>query len=140
MVILSCALTWLIRLEETAMDQAVHQLLQLILQGITWVLKTFEALWVWSWSQITWIFSMSWGDLPAWKMALGVAALLTLASLLFVMAQRGLAAFGQIAGAFWTMTLTMFTFLSFIVIAGVLSRGFQWVVASVPDDFWQKFI
>jgi CHASE2 domain-containing sensor protein len=34
------------------MNQAVHQLLQLILQGLTWFLRTIEALWVWSWSQI----------------------------------------------------------------------------------------
>src|ERR1043166_6165201 len=122
------------------MNQTVHQLLQLILQGITWVLKTVEALWVWSWTQITATFSMSWGDLPAWKMGLGVVALLTLAAILFVMARRGLAAFGQIAGAFWTMKLTLFTFLTFVGVGGVLSRGFHWVVASVPDKFWEKFI
>jgi hypothetical protein len=29
---------------------------------------------------------------------------------------------------------------SFIVIAGQFSRGFQWVVASVPDDFWQRLM
>ena len=122
------------------MNQTVHQFLQLILQGITWVLKTIEDLWLWSWSQITAMFGMSWSDLAAWKMALGVVAVLTLATILFVMAKRGLAAFGQIAGAFWTMALTMFTFLTFVVTAGVLSRGFQWVVASVPDKFWEKFI
>ena len=33
------------------MNNAVHQLVQLILQGITWVLKTAEALWIWSWTQ-----------------------------------------------------------------------------------------
>ncbi len=122
------------------MNESVHQLLQLILQGITWVLKTVETLWVWSWSQIMSLFNMTWGDLPAWKTALGIVAILTLFSILFVMAKHGLAAFGQIAGAFWTMMLTMFSFLTFVVIAGVLSRGFQWVVASVPDDFWTKFI
>jgi hypothetical protein len=26
------------------------------------------------------------------------------------------------------------------VIAGLFSRGFQWVVASVPDDFWQRLM
>ena len=122
------------------MNQAVHQLLQLILQGITWVFKTVEALWVWSWTQITGAFGMSWGNLPAWKMALGVIAIGTLAAILAVMFKRGLAAFGQIAGAFWTMALTMFTFLTFIVMAGLFSRGFQWVVATVPDNFWEKFI
>ena len=122
------------------MNQTVHQFLQLILQGITWVLRTVEALWLWSWTQITSLFNMSWGDLAAWKMALGAVAVLTLGMILFVMAKRGLAAFGQIAGAFWTMTLTLFTFLTFMVTAGALSFGFQWVVESVPDNFWQKFI
>ncbi len=122
------------------MNQTVHQFLQLILQGITWVLKTVEALWLWSWSQITSMFNMSWTDLPGWKMAVGAVAIMTLAAILFVMAKRGLAAFSQIAGAFWTMTLTLFTFLSFVVLAGVLSLGFQWVVETVPDKFWEKFI
>jgi hypothetical protein len=31
------------------MNQALHQLLQLILQGLAWFLHTIEALWVWSW-------------------------------------------------------------------------------------------
>jgi hypothetical protein len=30
--------------------------------------------------------------------------------------------------------------LSFIVMAGLLSPGFQWVVASVPDDFWRRIL
>lgn len=27
-----------------------------------------------------------------------------------------------------------------LLMAGVLSRGVQWVVATVPDNFWQKVI
>jgi hypothetical protein len=26
------------------------------------------------------------------------------------------------------------------VVAGLFSRGVQWVVASVPDHFWEKFL
>ena len=63
-----------------------------------------------------------------------------LAGLLLMMIRRGLAAFGKIAHAFWTMALTMFGILTFIVIAGLFSRGFQWVVASVPDDFWTRIL
>jgi hypothetical protein len=122
------------------MNQAVHQLLQLILQGLTWFLRTLEALWVWSWSQIAAMFSTPWDSLPGWKIALALIATAVLAALLVVMIKRGLEAFGKIAAAFWTMALTMFGILSFIVIAGVFSRGFQWVVASVPDTFWDKFM
>ena len=122
------------------MNQTVHQLLQLILQGLTWFLRTIEALWVWSWSQITAVFSTPWENLPAWKTALAFIAVAVLATLLIVMIWRGIEALGRIAAAFWTMAVTLFGVLSFIVIAGLLSRGFQWVVASVPDDFWQRLM
>jgi hypothetical protein len=122
------------------MNEAVHQLLQLILQGFTWVLRTIEALWVWSWAQIAAAFNMSWGNLPAWKVALGLVVMAVLAAILVVMFMRGLRAFGRIAAAFWTMAVTLFGILTFVVLAGLFSRGFQWVVASVPDNFWQKFL
>ena len=122
------------------MNQAVHQLIQLILQGLTWFLRTLEALWVWSWSQIASVFSTPWDSLPGWKIAIALVVVAVLAALLLVMIRRALEAFGRIAAAFWTMALTMFGVLSFIVIAGLFSRGFQWVVASVPDDFWQRLL
>jgi hypothetical protein len=122
------------------MNQAIHQLLQLILQGLAWFLRTIEALWVWSWSQIAAVFTTPWDSLPGWKIALAIIAMSILAVLLLMMLRRGLAALGEIAAAFWTMALTMFGVLSFIVIAGLFSRGFQWVVASVPDDFWQRLM
>ena len=122
------------------MNQAVHQLLQLILQGFTWFLRTMEALWDWSWAQIAAVFHMSWGNLPAWKIALGVIAIAVLAGLLMMMFRRALAAFGRIAAAFWTMAVTAFGILAFVVMAGLFSRGFQWVVASIPDQFWEKFL
>jgi hypothetical protein len=125
---------------ETAMNQAVHQLLQLILQGLTWFLRTLEALWDWSWKQISSAFNTSWANLPGWKIAVAIIAIAVLAALLLMMIRRGLAAFGQIAHAFWTMALTMFGVLTFIVIAGLFSRGFQWVVASIPDDFWTRIL
>jgi len=122
------------------MNQAVHQLLQLIQQGVAWFLRTIEALWVWSWAQISAAFSTPWDSLPGWKLALALIAIAVLAALLLAMIRRGLAALGEIAAAFWTMALTAFGILSFIVIAGLFSRGFQWVVASVPDDFWRRLM
>jgi hypothetical protein len=126
-------------LEEKAMNQSFHELSQLILQGVAWVLRAVETLWVWSWSQIAYVFSLSWADLPTWKVMVGMAAVLTLAVLVLVMLKHGLVALGQIVGALWTVTLTAFTFLAFVAVAGMLSRGFQWVVANVPDNFWEKF-
>jgi hypothetical protein len=122
------------------MNQSVHQLMQLVLQGIAWVLKTIELLWDWSWTQIMGMFNMSWSNLPAWKMVVGALAIIILAGILVTMARRGMEAFGKIAGAFWTMVLTMLAIVSFVVVAGVTSRGFQWVVATVPDRFWEKFL
>lgn len=122
------------------MNNAVHQLVQLILQGLTWALKTAEALWIWSWTQIAAVFSMSWGNLPGWKLALGLIAVAVLAAILVAVARRAWDAFGRIATAFWTMALTLFALLTFVVAAGLFSRGFQWVVASVPDRFWSGLI
>jgi hypothetical protein len=122
------------------MNNAVRQFVQLILQGITWVLKTAEVLWIWSWSQIESVFSMSWRNLPGWKLALGLLAVAVLAAVLVGVARRAWDAFGRIAAAFWTMALTLFALLSFVVAAGLFSRGFQWVVASVPNEFWHGLI
>ena len=122
------------------MNQEVHQLLQLILQGFAWVLRTIETLWVWSWSQIVHAFGMSWGNLPAWKIVVGVLFIVILAAILVALFKRCVAGFEKIAAAFWTMTMTAFAVLSFVLMAGLFSRGFQWVVASVPDKFWEKFL
>ena len=122
------------------MNQSIHELMQLVLQGIAWVLRTIEILWTWSWAQIMAMFNMSWTNLPAWKMVVGMIAVAVLGGILFIMARRGLEAFGKIAAAFWTMVLTMVAIVSFVVVAGITSRGFQWVVATVPDRFWEKFL
>lgn len=122
------------------MNESVHQLLRLLLQGFTWFVKTIEALWDWSWTQILSAFKISWDNLPGWKLAVGIIAILVLAALLLAMFKRVLAAFGEIATAFWTMAMTVFGVLVFVVVAGLFSRGFQWVVASVPDHFREKFL
>jgi hypothetical protein len=122
------------------MNDTVHQFLQVLLQGITWVVRTIEALWAWSWSQITSVFSMSWDNLPGWKLALGLVAVGVLIAIFVIIAKRAVAAFSRIAAAFWTIGMTLVGVLTFVVVAGLFSRGFTWVVASVPDDFWQKLL
>ena len=115
------------------MNDAVQQLVKLILQALTWVFNTAAALWVWSWTQITALFGMAWGDLPGWKLAVGIGILVVLATILVIVAIRAWDALGRIAAAFWTMALTLVTLLAFVVAAGLFSRGFQWVVTSMPD-------
>ena len=83
------------------MNQAVHQLLQLILQGVTWVVRTLETLWTWSWAQIIAAFNMSWANLPAWKVIVAVVAILLLVAMMVVLFQRAMCAFSEIAAAFW---------------------------------------
>ena len=122
------------------MNQAVHQFLQLLLQGFAWFLKTIESLWTWSWSQIVAIFNISWGNLPAWKLAVSLICIVLLAALLVTLFRRGVYALRRIAAAFWTMALTAFGILIIVVTAGLLSRGVTWMVASVPDNFWDRFL
>jgi hypothetical protein len=122
------------------MNDAVHQFMQLLLQGVVWILRTAEALWIWSWSQIVAAFNMSWMELPAWKLALGIAALAILVMMLVTMFVRGLVVFERIAYAMWAMVVTAFSLLAFVVLAGVFAKGFTWTVANVPNDFWQKLV
>jgi hypothetical protein len=122
------------------MNQSIHQLLQVILQGISWVSRTIEMLWVWSWSQIIHAFDTSWWDLPPWKIVVGLIFIAVLALILLQLLRRSLAAFEKIAAAFWMMTLTVFGVLTFVAIAGVFSLGFQWVVTTIPDKFWERLV
>jgi hypothetical protein len=122
------------------MTNAVHQLVRLILEGITWVLRTAEALWDWSWAQINAAFAMSWGALPAWKIAVGIVLIAALIALLFSIVSRAWYSFRRIAAAFWAMVMMLVGLLAFVVVAGLFSRGFVWIVASVPDRFWQSLI
>ena len=102
----------------------------------TWALQTFEALWVWSWNKIGSIFNITWTNLPGWKLALGLVALGVLGALFVVMILRSWEAMARIAAAFWTAGVTMFALLTFVVLTALFSRGFQWVVTTVPDQFW----
>jgi hypothetical protein len=109
--------------------------MQLILQGLGWFLRTLEKIWIWSWTQIMSVFNMSWADLPAWKMIIGVIFMIALAVILVMMVMRGLDAFRRIAHAFWAMAVTVFGVVAFVAIAGLFSLGFQWVVNNTPNSF-----
>ena len=118
------------------MNQAVHQFLQLVLQAFSWAIATFETLWVWSWAQIASLFALSWGELAGWKLALGLVALGILIALLVAMALRGWEALSRVILAIRTTAVTLVALLALVVTAALFSRGFQWVVANVPDRFW----
>ena len=120
------------------MNDAIHQLIQVILQGVTWVLRTIERLWAWSWSQIESAFNMSWGSLPAWKVVLGVIALAVMVVLVVRILRSSLHAFKNIAEAFWTMVMAAFGVLALVLVAGLFSRGFVWFMATVPNDVFAR--
>ena len=120
------------------MNQTIHQFLQLVLQGITWAIKMFETLWAWSWAQIASLFSLSWAELPGWKLVLGLLALGVLIALLIAMVLRGWEALIRVILAIRTTAVSLFVLLALVVTAALFSRGFQWVVATVPDRFWDS--
>jgi hypothetical protein len=126
--------------KEAAMNQSLSELVRVIQQGIAWVLHVIERLWDWSWTQIISAFNMRWFDLPTWKLILGLVFMAALAYILYQLIKRCLAAFEKIATAFWTMTATLLGILTFVVIAGAFSLSFQWLVRTVPDRFWEKFL
>jgi len=120
------------------MNDAIHQLMQVILQGVTWVLRTIERVWVWSWGQIESVFNISWGSLPAWKVVVGVIALAVMVVIVVRLLRSSLHAFKNIAEAFWTMVMAAFGVLALVLVAGLFSRGFVWVMASVPNDVFAR--
>ena len=121
------------------MNQSLHELIRVILEGISWVLNTIVRLWEWSWEQIISAFKMPWWNLPAWKLIVGILFMAGLAYILYQLIRRAMAAFEKIANAFWTMAATLLGIITFVVIAGAFSLSFQWVVKTVPDRFWEKF-
>jgi hypothetical protein len=122
------------------MNQSLRELIQIIERGIGWVLRTIVFLWEWSWTQISSAFSMQWWNLPAWKLVLGILFMAALAYILYQLIKRALGAFEKIATAFWTMAATLLSIIAFVVIAGAFSLSFQWVVRTVPDRFWERFL
>jgi hypothetical protein len=120
------------------MNDAIHQLMQVILQGVTWVLRTIERLWAWSWSQVESAFNMSWGNLPAWKVVLGVIAVAVMVVIVVRIIRSSLHAFKNIAEAFWTMVMAAFGVLALVLVAGLFSRGFIWFMATVPNDVFAR--
>jgi len=122
------------------MNQSIHQLLQVILYGISWVLRAIEALWVWSWSQITHAFDMSLWNLPPWKIVVGRFSLRFWPGYFANCSDVAWQLSRKMAAALWAMTLTLFGVLTIVAIVGVFLRRFQWVVTTVPDKFWENFL
>lgn len=121
------------------MTQSLRELIGIIISGIRWALDVIVKLWDWSWAQITSVFAMPWWNLATWKLVVGLLAMAVLAYLLYQLIRRCLGAFEKIATAFWTMAATLLGVITFVVIAGAFSFGFQWVVKTVPDHFWERF-
>jgi hypothetical protein len=119
-------------------NETVHSLLQVVLQAITWAFKAIEQLWVWSWAQIASLFSLSWGDLAGWKLGLGLIAAGILIAFLVVLILRGWEALARIVLAIRTTVVTLSVLLALVVVAALFSRGFQWIVTTVPDRFWES--
>ena len=108
------------------MNEAVHQLLQLILQGLHLGAADDRGA----------VGLVVGPESPAPSACRGAACGLedrdrvggdgrARGDILVVMFIRGLRAFGRIAAAFWTMAVTLFGILSFVVVAGLFSRGFH---------------
>jgi hypothetical protein len=51
---------------------------------------------------------------------------------------RSLAAFRNIAQAFWTMAMAAFGIVAVVMIAGVFSRGFVWIMTDVSNDAFAR--
>jgi hypothetical protein len=88
---------------------------------------------------------MSWLNFPPWKIVVGLIFIAALAWILLqLLGRSSVVAFEKIAASVLDDALTLlgapalFGVLTFLAIAGVFSRGFEWAVTTVADNFWQK--
>jgi hypothetical protein len=123
---------------EAPMNDAVHQLLQLVLQAITWAFKTIEALWVWSWVQIAALFLPVVGRLGGLEAGARSDRRRHLDRDSCRADRARLGALARIMLAIRTTVVTLSVLLALVVVAALFSRGFQWIVTTVPDRFWES--
>jgi hypothetical protein len=116
------------------MEQAFHQLIQFLQQGISAIFRFVNLLWGWSVEQISHLMAVPWQSWPIWKQLLlvlviaGVVwALYRAVRELFHAGEAILAAFASLLGVF-VRTLPS------VVLAGVIALGGVWVMNHLDNS------
>jgi hypothetical protein len=111
--------------------QYIVQLLQLVQQGIEWVLRLVQAAWNWSLNQVLQVPWDNLGNLPFWKVLL---LLLTSGTIVYCLYRAGreiLDAGKKVLAAFMTLVDVFVKTLPPILLAGGAAALGAWVINHV---------
>jgi len=110
------------------MQQAFHQLVEFLHQGIAAIFRFVQLIWTWSVDQITALLAVPWQQWPLWKQFLLVLVLAGVIWALFRVARELFEASVRILGAFASLLGVLVHTLPSVVLAGVIALGGVWVM------------
>jgi hypothetical protein len=110
------------------MQNAFHQLLQFLQQGIAAIFRFVQLLWNWSVEQISHLVAVPWQDWPIWKQVLFVLVLAGVVWALYKAARELFEAGEKILGAFASLLGVLVRTLPSVVLAGLIALGGAWAM------------
>jgi len=127
------------------MQQAFHQLLQFLQEGIAEIFRFVQLLWNWSVDQISHLVAVPWQQWPIWKQILFVLVLAGVVWALYRAAKELFEAGEKILGAFASLLGVLVHTLPSVVLAGLIALGGVWVMnhlentpLHLPVAFWSS--
>jgi hypothetical protein len=108
----------------------------------SWAARVLQAVrmsWDWTWTQIASAYALPWSSLDWWKLSAGGMLMLALGyfGVVFLAAWYNSIEKDEGMVILRTAAITLCGVLVLFAIAGAFSFGFQWVVTTVPDRFWE---
>jgi hypothetical protein len=110
------------------MQQAFHQLLEFLQQGISAIFRFVQLIWTWSVDQISHLVAVPWQEWPIWKQILLVLVLAGVVWALYKAAKEIFEAGEKILGAFASLLGVLVRTLPSVVLAGLIALGGVWVM------------
>jgi len=125
------------------MQNAFHQLLEFLQQGIAGIFRFVQLLWNWSVDQISHLVAVPWQQWPIWKQILFAIVLAGVVWALYKAARELFEAGEKILGAFASLLGVLVHTLPSVVLAGIIALGGVWVMnhlentpLHLPVAFW----
>jgi|SRR5690242_410348 len=110
------------------MQQAFHQLLHFLRDGIAAIFRFVQILWTWSVDQIAALLAVPWQQWPFWKQILLVLVLAGVIWTLFQSARELFRAGERILIAFAVLLGVLVRTLPSVVLAGLIALGGVWLM------------
>jgi hypothetical protein len=117
----------------SSLKQAVDQFLEVLADGLAWVVGFVEALWAWASDQIGRLMQVPWGSWPLWKQVVFVLVAAAVLYALFVVASQLWWATLNVLSSVASFVGTLIVTLPTIVLAGAIALGGLWLINNFHD-------